>query len=81
MDDKIQATLPDEVRAVGERVGRCIVTLFYQTGRFSPQKVLAESQIDENFKQLFRQLAGAVRGGRERRRGGRGGTPHVFSLP
>ncbi|NXF13965.1 CAN1 protein, partial [Smithornis capensis] len=38
MDDKIQATLPDE-------------------------KVLSESQIDENFKQLFRQLAGPVRGG------------------
>ncbi|NXL77305.1 CAN1 protein, partial [Leptocoma aspasia] len=33
MDDKIQATLPDE-------------------------KVLSESEIDENFKQLFRQLAG-----------------------
>ncbi|NWS78670.1 CAN1 protein, partial [Crotophaga sulcirostris] len=33
MDDKIQATLPDE-------------------------KVLSESQIDENFKQLFKQLAG-----------------------
>ncbi|NWI24305.1 CAN1 protein, partial [Sula dactylatra] len=35
MDDKIQATLPDE-------------------------KVLSESQIDDNFKQLFKQLAGAV---------------------
>ncbi|XP_049691606.1 calpain-1 catalytic subunit isoform X3 [Accipiter gentilis] len=34
MDDKIQATLPDE-------------------------KVLSESQIDDNFKQLFKQLAGA----------------------
>ncbi|XP_052631043.1 calpain-1 catalytic subunit [Harpia harpyja] len=33
MDDKIQATLPDE-------------------------KVLSESQIDDNFKQLFKQLAG-----------------------
>ncbi|NXC31995.1 CAN1 protein, partial [Campylorhamphus procurvoides] len=33
MDDKIQATLPDE-------------------------KVLSESEIDENFKQLFKQLAG-----------------------
>ncbi|NWW08270.1 CAN1 protein, partial [Oreocharis arfaki] len=36
MDDKIQATLPDE-------------------------KVLSESEIDENFKQLFRQLAGPHR--------------------
>lgn len=36
---------------------------FYQTVWFSPQKVLPESQIDENFKQLFRQLAGPVRGG------------------
>lgn len=35
---------------------------FYQTVWFSPQKVLPESQIDENFKQLFRQLAGPVRG-------------------
>ncbi|KFU94783.1 Calpain-1 catalytic subunit, partial [Chaetura pelagica] len=28
------------------------------TDPFSPQKVLSESQIDENFKQLFKQLAG-----------------------
>ncbi|NXI88977.1 CAN1 protein, partial [Rhipidura dahli] len=59
MDDKIQATLPDE-------------------------KVLSESEIDENFKQLFKQLAGPVRGG------GRGtvtsvgavaGAPPSLTLP
>ncbi|NXC22663.1 CAN1 protein, partial [Corythaeola cristata] len=47
LDDKIQATLPDE-------------------------KVLSESQIDDNFKQLFRQLAGAVRGCRGAVKGGAG---------
>lgn len=38
----------------------------YQNGRFFPQKVLSESEIDENFKQLFKQLAGPVRGRWER---------------
>ncbi|NWW22740.1 CAN1 protein, partial [Falcunculus frontatus] len=54
MDDKIQATLPDE-------------------------KVLSESEIDENFKQLFKQLAGPVRGGGS----GDGdiGTPLSLTLP
>ncbi|NWR81294.1 CAN1 protein, partial [Centropus unirufus] len=60
MDDKIQATLPDEVRVVGAPRGASLVA-FYQNGWFFVQKVLSESQIDENFKQLFKQLAGPVR--------------------
>lgn len=67
MDDKIQATLPDEVGGAGRGGGSALLGWGrYQNGRFSPQKVLSEGEIDENFKQLFKQLAGPVRGWRGR---------------
>lgn len=37
-----------------------MVLLLYQTSPFLSQKVLSESQIDDNFKALFKQLAGPV---------------------
>lgn len=45
------------------------------TGSPSSQRVLSEEEIDENFKSLFRQLAGEVRGqwrGRGYEQDGRG---------
>lgn len=44
-----------------------------QNRPFFPQKVLSEGEIDASFKQLFKQLAGPVRGTRGARRGGHRG--------